>query len=50
MGYVIRVATTVAALLTLFWPASVKADVLELKNGQKLEGQYAGGSKDEVRF
>ena len=50
MGYVIRVAITVVALLTLLWPASVQADVLELKNGQKLEGQYAGGSKDEVRF
>lgn len=30
--------------------ALVLADVLELKSGQKLEGQYAGGSKEEVRF
>ncbi len=43
----------VSVLTTLFaisWPLFVEADVLELKSGQKLEGQYAGGSKDEVRL
>ena len=39
-----------ATLLAVSSPVSVQADVLELKSGQKLEGQYAGGSKDEVRF
>lgn len=30
--------------------ASARADTLELKNGTKLEGKYAGGTADTVRF
>jgi hypothetical protein len=37
-------------LLAFSCPTPVRADVLELKNGQKLEGRYAGGSKEEIRF
>ncbi len=43
-------ARVLAILLVVSWPAGVQADILELKSGQKLEGQSAGGSKDEVRF
>ncbi|MBI4382167.1 MAG: hypothetical protein HY574_13395 [candidate division NC10 bacterium] len=32
------------------WTASAWADTLELRDGQTLTGQYAGGSKEEVRF
>ena len=45
-----RTLSVLATLLAFSSPFSVQADVLELKSGQKLEGQYAGGSKDEVRF
>lgn len=47
---VIGVMGIFAAIFATFYPASACADVLELKNGQKLEGQYAGGSKGEVHF
>jgi len=50
MRSVLRVVSVPAILLAASWPASLQADVLELKDGQKLEGQFAGGSKDEVRF
>lgn len=45
-----RTVGVLATLLAVSWPVSVRTDVLELKSGQKLEGQYAGGSRDEVRF
>ncbi len=44
------VVIVLAPLLVLSWPIPAWADVLELKSGQKLEGQFAGGSKEEVRF
>lgn len=47
---VLSVIGILATLLAASCPVSAWADVLELKSGQKLEGQYAGGSKDEVRF
>lgn len=50
MFRVIGVMGICAAALAAFYPVSAYADVLELRNGQKLEGQYAGGSKGEVRF
>ncbi len=49
----IRVRYIMSVLTVLFafsWLASAQADVLELKSGQKLEGQYAGGSREEIRF
>ncbi len=40
----------VFAVLLALLAASAWADVLELRDGQTLTGQYAGGSKEEVRF
>ena len=50
MVRVLGVMGILAALLAASCPVLAWADVLELKSGQKLEGQFAGGSKDEVRF
>lgn len=37
-------------VLLALWAAPAWADVLELRDGQTLTGQYAGGSKEEIRF
>lgn len=37
-------------VLILLYAVPAWADVLELRDGQTLTGQYAGGSKEEVRF
>lgn len=47
---VLGVIGILATLLVAFCPVSARADILELKSGQKLEGQYVGGSKEEIRF
>lgn len=49
----ISIARAMGLLTVLFsasCPFPAYADVLELKSGQRLEGRYAGGSKEEVRF
>jgi len=50
MKRILRGVYVLSTLLAVSWPVSVQADVLELRSGQKLEGQYAGGSRDEIRF
>ena len=49
MKRILRGVYVLSTLLAVSWPVSVQADVLELRSGQKLEGQYAGGSRDDVR-
>ena len=39
-----------SAGLLLGWAAAASADVLELKNGQVLNGKYAGGTAATIRF
>ncbi len=46
----LRAIRRFAALLLALWTASAWADTLELRDGQTLTGQYAGGSKGEIRF
>lgn len=45
-----KTTVTLAGLLAVLYSAPVSADVLELRSGQKLEGRFAGGSREEVRF
>jgi len=44
---------TIGVLIAFFGlagPGLLYADVLELKSGQKVEGQFVGGSREEIRF
>ena len=50
MSTVIRVLCASLLVIVGVWSSSVLAEVLELRNGQKIEGQFAGGSKDELHF
>ncbi len=45
-----KVIRQFSAVLLALYAASARADMLELRDGQTLTGQYAGGSKEEVRF
>lgn len=48
--YIIHAATGSAALAAMLLGSAAMADVLELRNGATLNGQYMGGSQSSVRF
>jgi len=50
MSTIFRVLCALLLVIVGVWSSSVLAEVLELRNGQKIEGQFAGGSRDELHF